>query len=148
MIPTKKGQSDTFKLLIAAVVAMAILAIVASILGSIDPDTMDCVSNPINDMATTISKSKSGLEASTGKICMQEGESFTATALKNRVDGLQSVTFSCYQNSPMCDGSDTAPIDYSADRVTANRRTSFSALIDCPKSGDSYACTIQIKSAE
>jgi hypothetical protein len=79
---------------------------------------------------------------------MKEGESFTSTALKNRVDGLSSVSFSCYPNSPMCDGSETAPITLSGDKITANRRTSFGALIDCPKSGDAYACDIQIKSAE
>jgi hypothetical protein len=144
MIPTKKGQSDVFKLLIAAVVAMAILAIVAGILTQVP--VSPCLGNAINDIATTISTAKSGLDASTPKICLKESESFDSRAITDKVNGIDSLTFGCYQDSSMCNG-ENPPLKYTQDRITAMRETTFTALVQCDKSGDGYTCTLEIKSA-
>lgn len=147
MIPTtKKGQSDTFKLLIAAVVAMAILAIVAAVLSGIDPTELDCVGNPITDLTTTISQAQSGIQRSTGTICLQAGESFDAGNLEAKMSGVAPITFSCYENSAICSG-DNAPVLWTTTTVAATERVQFSGLVDCDKqaNGD-YSCDIAIRS--
>ena len=145
-----KGQSDTFKLLIAAVVAMAILAIVGTVLQSIEVKT--CVeANPIEELTTTISRAQSGLDASTGIICIKEGESFSADAVTAKVTAIPegALTFSCLGDSAVCTGT-SSMINVESDRVTARSDTEFQALIKCNARGDgtgNYDCTAEIKSA-
>jgi hypothetical protein len=142
----KKGQSDTFKLLIAAVVAMAILAIVAAVLAGIDPTELDCVGNPITEMTTTVSQAQSGIERSTGTICLQPGESFTADSLEKKMSGVSPITFSCYQGSAICEG-ENAPLEVDSSTITASQRAQFSGLVECTeKSNGDHECEIKIRS--
>jgi len=59
----RRGQgSDTFKLLIAAVVAMVILGIVTGVFQNIWTMVggITCVSSPINELVTKIQKAQAG----------------------------------------------------------------------------------------
>ena len=146
----KRGQSDTFKLLIAAVVAMAILAIVATILQQVSQVQLNCVSDPLNELTTTLSRAQGGLTATSQNICLKPGESFTSEALRRRVSGVSSITFECLSGASICTGSG-APIsvDPSTIRNSGSTKTEqFSAQIECQATGGSgdYTCKLGIKS--
>ena len=111
------------------------------------PFNWDCVANPINDISRTITQAKSGIDRSTGKICVEESEAFSTDAIMGRVDELSSLSFECYPNSPMCNGSD-APIELKYNKLIGNTKTSFRAIISCNKQDKGYDCTISIKSPE
>lgn len=144
----KKGQgSDTFKLLIAAVVAMVILGIVTGVFQSIWAlvGGITCVSNPIDEMVTKIKKAQSGITTSTGIICMYTDESYTATALTNKVTNLNSIEFKC-DGAAVC--KNNKPIDVSASNmIEAKADAQFKGIISCTESSGDYDCTITIKSA-
>ncbi len=145
----KKGQgSDTFKLLIAAVVAMVILGIVTGVFQNIwnMVGGITCVSSPIDEMITKIQKAQAGMDTSTGAMCMYAGETFKDTALINKMNNLASVSFNCNMDSAVCKPG--GPIDVSGGTtIKANSDTKFKALISCTKaSGASgnYACEITV----
>jgi hypothetical protein len=149
-ITSRLGQSDTFKLLIAAVVAMAILTIVASILGLIKPGQMGCVTNPLDDISSTIKNAQGGLAASTNMLCLKSGEGFSDASLVNRVAGLKSLTFQCYNDASICSGAGTPPLKVDTTNVQANSDVQFKALISCTAgsggTGD-FDCKLQVRSA-
>lgn len=146
---SRKGQGgDTFKLLIAAVVAMVILGIVTGVFQNIW-DTVGgitCVSSPINEMVTKIQKSQAGITTSTGAICMNAGEMFTSTALTSKVTNLNAVTFEC-QGAAVCKNND--PIAVSGSSIKAKNSAKFKGLITCTSGGGQgdYDCNIVIQSA-
>jgi hypothetical protein len=144
-----KGQSDTFKLLIAAVVAMAILTIVASILGLINPGAIGCVTNPLDDIASNIKKAQSGLTASTGTICLKSGEGFTDVSLKTRVSGLRTAEFECMSGASICTPPGN-PLSIQNNGIQAlSTDVQFVTIISCTKTSDNtgdYDCTLSVKS--
>lgn len=147
----KKGQGgDTFKLLIAAVVAMVILGIVTGVFQNIWGlvGGITCVSSPINEMVTKIQKAQAGIVTSTDAICMNAGEQFMDTALTSKVTNLASVTFTC-QDAAVCKTG--TPIEASGNSVVAKASAKFKALIACTKqagASGNYDCTITINNAE
>jgi len=145
----KKGQgSDTFKLLIAAVVAMVILGIVTGVFQSIWQlvGGITCVSNPIDEMVTKIKKAQSGITTSTGIICMYSGESYTTAALENKVTNLvpDGTTFKC-DGAAVC--KNDRPITVTDKMLEATADAQFKAIISCTQSSGDYTCAITIKSA-
>jgi hypothetical protein len=147
----KRGQGgDTFKLLIAAVIAMVILGIVTGVFQNIWDmvGNITCVSSPINEMVTKIQKAQAGIVTSTDAICMNAGERFMDTALTGKVTNLASVTFAC-EDAAVCN-KDTSPISATNNMIEAKSNAKFKALIGCTKqSGASgnYDCTITINNA-
>ena len=147
---SRKGQGgDTFKLLIAAVVAMVILGIVTGVFQNIW-DTLfkvTCVSSPINELVTKIQKAQAGITTSTGAICLNAGEMFGADALKSKVTNLAELRFEC-QGAAVCKNND--PIEVSEQSLDAKAEAKFKGLITCSSSSDGqgdYDCTIVIQSA-
>jgi hypothetical protein len=145
----KKGQGgDTFKLLIAAVVAMVILGIVTGVFQNIYNMifNISCVDNPINEMVTKIKRSQSGITTSTSDICMTAGEAFQASSLMGRVTNIKTLTFTC--DSAVC--TDNTPIEVTSSSVVANSDAKFRGLITCTKSttgsGD-FDCNVLVRSA-
>jgi hypothetical protein len=144
----KKGQSDTFKLLIAAVVAMAILAIVTAILTQIDVGAFDCVDSPLNELTTQITQAKTGIERMTAKLCLKEGEGFGAETLQGRIAGINTITFQCMPNAAVCSSGGPLSVESGFLRATSDK-AQFAALINCIKAGGGtgdFDCTIQIRS--
>jgi len=148
-ITNKKGQgSDTFKLLIAAVVAMVILGIVTGVFQNIwDLVTgITCVSNPINEMMTKMQKSQAGITTSTDAICMNAGEAFSAKALTDKVTNVMGVTFSCKDNVAVCKTG--GAILVTDDMISASASAKFKALITCDRDpGPDFDCEISVISA-
>ncbi len=149
IIGNKRGQGgDTFKLLIAAVVAMVILGIVTGVFQNIWATVggITCVSSPINEMVTKIQKAQAGITTATGAICMNAGEMFTSAALTSKVTNLDKVSFTC-QGAAVCKNGD--PIFVSPDSIEAKKDAKFKGLITCTPSGaqGDYDCTIVIQSA-
>ncbi len=146
----KRGQgSDTFKLLIAAVVAMVILGIVTGVFQNIWTMVggITCVSSPINELVTKIQKAQAGITTSTDAICMNAGEQFSYTALTEKVTNVGDVTFTC-SGAAVCKNNN--PVDVSDSHVIkTSNSVKFKGLITCTKSGTGgdYTCTIEIQSA-
>ena len=148
IIGNKKGQgSDTFKLLIAAVVAMVILGIVTGVFQNIVNmvTQLPCVGNPVNEMVTKIQRAQGGITTLTDAICMKPGEAFTSEALTGKIGNLQSVTFTC-PDAAIC--KNQKPIDVSSSSmIKANGDAKFKGLITCTPAGGDYSCVIVIQSA-
>jgi hypothetical protein len=150
LLSNNRGQgSDTFKLLIAAVVAMVILGIVTGVFENIWRllTQMPCADNVVNELVTKLQKAQSGLATATNAICMKAGEQLDASALTKKVTNVASVTFKC-EGAAVCKNND--PIDVSSgDLISAKHDAKFTGLIDCEESpsgpGD-YTCTITIRS--
>jgi hypothetical protein len=147
----KKGQGfDTFKLLIAAVVAMVILGIVTGVFGKIWGiiGGISCVSSPINEMVTTIQDAQTGLRATTQDICLASGEGFDAEDIASQLSsvGPGDITFSCKAGHAVCEG-DGAPLELSGNSVDAAADATFKATVDCTSTGGAYKCSIEIKNA-
>ncbi len=139
-----KGQSDTFKLLIAAVVAMAILAIVASVLTSINVTDLQCVGNPITSFTNAIQKAKDGegLKLPSTPICLDKGAVITGRALASKVTGVKDITFDCEGDAVVCD----TDIEISTDSIKALQKTQFVALIECESSSSGNTnCVCYVK---
>jgi len=146
-IRSKKGQGgDTFKLLIAAVVAMVILGIVTGVFQEIYKFIvpMTCVSSPIDEFVTKIQKSQTGIETSTDSICMKAGEGFTTATLIDKMANLNSLSFTC-EGAAVCRNDN--PISVSADSIRAVGEARFKGIITCIKSSGDYDCSIIIQSA-
>ncbi len=148
MKSTRGQGGDTFKLLIAAVVAMVILGIVTGVFQNIWDLVMGitCVSSPINELVTKIQRSQAGIVTKTDAICMSAGETFTDESLMDKVTNVKAITFQC-DGAAVCENDD--PIDVSGgNSVTAIGGVKFKGLIDCLEGtqGD-YVCTITIQSA-
>lgn len=143
----KNGQGfDTFKLLIAAVVAMVILGIVTGVFGKIWAmiGGIQCVSSPVNEIMTTIQKAQTGQIARTQDICLGAGEGLTAENIKNKLSNVASIRFECSQSAAVCSG-DSAPLDASDETKLISRRdATFKALVDCTESTEGYKCTVSI----
>lgn len=147
-IKNKKGQGgDTFKLLIAAVVAMVILGIVTGVFQNIWDLVfgITCVSNPINEMTTKIQRAQAEIITATGTICVKSGEGFKDTALTNKVTNVNSLEFVC-EGDAVCKDENSA-VDVTSSAILARRDAKFRGLIDCQKSGQNYDCTIIVQSA-
>ena len=150
IISNRRGQgSDTFKLLIAAVVAMVILGIVTGVFQKIWEMVtgIQCVSSPINEMTTKIQTSESGIITPTDTICMNAGAKFTAAALTAKVTNVAQLTFSCV-DAAVCKNQN--PLKVTSDSIEAVSNAQFKGLIDCQKQGgaaSNYVCTITINNA-
>ena len=97
-------------------------------------------------MVSTIARAQTGIEASTGTICMSDGEAFTADAVAKRVDNLPmgTLTFYCLGDSAVCAGTNP-DLTIDSDSITANTDTQFQATIKCSMRGDrKYSCTARI----
>lgn len=145
-LKNKKGQgSDTFKLLIAAVVAMVILGIVTGVFQNIWTMVggITCVSSPIDEMVTKIQKAEAGIQTATGVMCMYNGERFGQDALINKISNLKNVEFDCI-GAAVCTPP-SGPIDVSDHtNIVAKADAKFKALIGCDSEPDGYHCKITI----
>jgi hypothetical protein len=111
---------------------------------------MGCVTNPLDDVSSSIKNAQGGLDASTSMLCLKSGEGFSGTLLRNRVAGLKSLTFQCYNDASICSGTGTPPLKVDTTGVHANRDVQFKALIFCtPGSGSTgdFDCKLAVKSA-
>ena len=88
-IGNKKGQGfDTFKLLIAAVVAMIILGIVTGVFSKIYNwiFRLECPSGgAISTIVTAIQDAKTGYDKTTDNMCMNEREGFSSSAITEKI---------------------------------------------------------------
>ena len=150
ILSNRRGQgSDTFKLLIAAVVAMVILGIVTGVFQNIWTMVggITCVSSPINELVTKIQKAQAGITTSTDAICMNAGEQFSSTALTEKVTNVGQITFKC-SGAAVCKNNN--PVDVSGgNTIKSMGSVKFKGLITCTKSGTAgdYNCDIEIQSA-
>lgn len=102
---------------------------------------------PTSELVTTISQAQSGIQRSTGTICLQSGESFDASNLEDKLDDVR-ITFSCYGESAICSGNN-APVAVTSTTVAAMERVQFSGLVDCVKSSNGmHDCKISIRSPQ
>jgi len=158
LFKNKKGQGgDTFKLLIAAVVAMVILGIVTGVFQNISDLIfgISCVDNPINELVTTIQRSQGGIITSTKALCMNPGESFTAKTLTEKVTNVRSAEFKCGPESQpdsaaVCSGGVPIKVESGAtgSSISASGSARFKGLISCEGVGGSdYTCIIWVESA-
>lgn len=148
----RKGQGgDTFKLLIAAVVAMVILGIVTGVFQNIWDMVggITCVSSPINELVTKIQSAQSGIDTPTGAICMDAGAALKPEALRNKVNNLGSVTFQCLDSAAVCSGTNPPLTFPTTDTIAASSSVKFKAVISCTLTGASgnYDCTISVRNA-
>jgi hypothetical protein len=128
-----RGQGfDTFKLLIAAIVALVILGILASILGGINPSQLTCVGSPISEVTTTVQKATTGLTATSAKLCLKEKEGFSAQAIIDRLSGVE-VKFDCETGAVVCKDQATAKLELDKDtgRLEARRQVEFKVIAEC-----------------
>ncbi len=145
-----RGQGfDTFKLLIAAVVAMVILGIVTNVFQKIYNMIigLNCVSNPISELTGKISQAQGGMITVTGDLCLSKGEEIDASNLYNAISSVESVTFNCKSNAPVCASGNPPALTVSSDKVFANRDTNFKARVTCTSSGGyagGFQCEIEI----
>lgn len=143
----KKGQGfDTFKLLIAAVVAMIILGIVTGVFSKIYSwiFRLECPSGgAISTIVTAIQDAKTGYDKTTDNMCMNEREGFSSTAITDKISGV-TLTFDCAGLS-MCESNGALSVN--SDRIDANRQVRFRGLVTCPTGGTGgadAACTMTI----
>ncbi len=147
VMKNRKGQgSDTFKLLIAAVVAMVILGIVTGVFQNIWNMIagLTCVSNPISEVVTTIKKAQGGMSASSGDICMNAGDAFGEQALLDKVNNLIEVNFKC-EGAAVC--KNDKPIKVETKTLTAIDSVKFTGLVTCTQTSGNYVCNIVINNA-
>jgi len=150
ILSNRRGQgSDTFKLLIAAVVAMVILGIVTGVFQNIWTMVggITCVSSPINELVTKIQKAQAGITTATDAICMNAGEQFRSTALTEKVTNVASIEFTC-SGAAVCKSG--GPVQVNGDTISASSSVKFKGLITCTKASGStgdYTCKIEIQSA-
>jgi len=146
----KKAQGfDTFKLLIAAVVAMVILGIITGVFSQVWSmlSGISCVSNPIGEITSKIQSATTGIDVSTQLLCFSNaGERIRADAISSKIAsvGDDGVTFNC-EGAAVCSGAG-ALISIDGDAIVANGPTQFKVLVHCepePSSGN-YACTLTI----
>jgi phage-related protein len=146
----KKAQGfDTFKLLIAAVVAMVILGIVTGVFEKIWEmiNGLSCVSSAVNELTTTIQSATTGLTKSSGTICFSEGESLPAEKISSRLSNVLTVKYDC-KGASVCSG-DPPMIDVTDSNILiAKSDATMQALVDCEDStGNGFDCTITILNA-
>ena len=95
MVLGEKGQAfDTFKLMIAAVIAVAILGILLGILGSIQPPGGD----PATITGDQLSKAyqfPGSIFASASKASFKSGVTYVSDSFKDKVGGLATINFYC-----------------------------------------------------
>ncbi len=147
----RKGQGfDTFKLLIAAVVAMVILGIVTGVFGKIWAMIagIQCVSSPINELMTTLQDAQSGMRATTQDICLDEGAGVGAAAIANTMSniGTDDITFKC-DSAAVCEEGGPLAISLDGKEIDAEGDATFKAVVECIETGGNYKCTISIRNA-
>lgn len=143
----KKGQGfDTFKLLIAAVVAMIILGIVTGVFSKIYAwiFRLECPSGgAISTIVTAIQDAKTGYDKTTDNMCMNEGEGFSNTAIEEKISGV-TLDFSCPSGISLC--SEGGGLTVSSTRIDAERQVRFRGRVTCTSGGggqDAH-CTMEI----
>jgi len=150
----EKGQGfDTFKLLIAAVVAMVILGIVTGVFGQIWNliAGISCVSNPIGEISSKIQSATTGMIVVTQVLCFTaSGESIGADVIKQRVSSsVSTVTWKCERIgdnwASVCDPNTGAiTVDEDTNMITAKRDTQFKVKISCPPGDGGAMCTLTV----
>ena len=105
-----------------------------------------CVSSPLNELMTTLSRAQGGIVATSQTICLLSGEAFTSEALQKKVSGVRTITFSCFTGASVCTGTG-APISVTDARIESNgAKTEFRAQISCTRTAsDDFDCTLQVK---
>ena len=145
----KKGQGfDTFKLLIAAVVAMVILGIVTGVFQKVWAMIagIQCVSSPINELTTKIQEAQSGIVTVTEAICLKNGQEFKADSIAGRLGSVDTITFEC-KDAAVCASGDPPQVDVDPSLISANADTSIKARIKCTaQSGyaGNFDCNIEV----
>ena len=153
-----KGQGfDTFKLLIAAVVAMVILGIVTGVFGQIWSliGGISCVSNPIGEISSKIQSATSGMIVVTQVLCFTSGgEKITSESIRNRLSIVKQdptgVEFYCHSDASVCDTADSGGsaaiyVELGMDYIEARRNTQFKVEIECTDAGGgTYQCDLRV----
>jgi len=133
----KKGQGfDTFKLLIAAVVAMVILGIVTGVFARIWDmiGGITCVSQPIGEITSTVQAALAGVTTSTQVVCLRNaGDSFALEAINAQLSGAEVTSIECSSNdqeNQICSGA-AAKLTVTADRIEATGSAQFKIRVCC-----------------
>ena len=103
-----------------------------------------CVSSPINELVTTIQKAQTGLEATTGLICLNEGEGFTSRVLEEQVSNVDYIFFNCKAMAFVCWGEQ---VSVATSEISALVDARFRAKITCTHVGyhtENFGCEITI----
>ena len=142
----KKGQGfDTFKLLIAAVVAMVILGIVTGVFGKIWAmiGGISCVSNPIGEITSKVQAATTGMDVVTQLLCFsEEGEAIRAEKIKERLSNVKNIKFGCRNQAAVC--SSGGAIKQTSSEISANRATQFKVHISCKPVSGGFDCTLGV----
>jgi hypothetical protein len=104
----------------------------------IDVGCYDCVSNPITELVETINKAKTGVDYTTGTLCMSTRESFSTLTLQNRLDSSLELGFLCTLDT--CDGY----MAVTTERIEAQSRLEFSINVRC----NNKVCDLDIIDAD
>ncbi|MBN2517767.1 MAG: hypothetical protein JXB14_02900 [Candidatus Altiarchaeota archaeon] len=146
----KRGQGfDTFKLLIAAVVAMVILGIVTGVFGQIWGliGGISCVSNPIGEISSKIQSATSEMTVVTQLLCFTAaGESISAESVRKRVSSsVSGINFEC-EGASVCDPAADPAVQVVTGRntgsISATRATQFKIRISCTQKDGNFDCDL------
>lgn len=142
----KKGQGfDTFKLLIAAVVAMVILGIVTGVFTKIWNmiTGISCMSNPIGEITSKIQQATTGMVVVTQTLCFSAGESIQAVKIREKTSSVSQVTFQC-GGASVCE-SGYGAIEVTGDSISAKRDAQFKVKISCSAdASNNFQCTLTV----
>jgi hypothetical protein len=142
----KKGQGfDTFKLLIAAVVAMVILGIVTGVFNKIWEMIagIQCVANPIGEITSVVQTATAGMGLTTQRLCFGSADDFiTSDSIQRRLSGISKIGFKC-TGAAVCDTA-RGQIDVQPDRITARQRAQFKIQVTCTERGGNFECDLAV----
>lgn len=128
----RKGQAfDTFKLMIAAVIAVAILGILLGILGGISPPGADPASI-IKEQLSKAYQFQKSVFVSTTQANFQSGVLYSPESFKQSIGGTGDIQFVCASSlSGVCTGGSTLSI-------TGNFKAVISACFDPTSPGTGW----------
>lgn len=98
-----------------------------------DRDTW-CVSQPIDEIVTTIQQASSGITKVTSMLCLKKDESFDIAAIDRKLSELEVTSIKCSDNeneNHVCREWSSQKLDVTDDRVTAIGGAQFKIRVNC-----------------
>lgn len=159
----ERRTSAKISIVMGILTNMFILVLIGTLFGQSLPawyvtNPPNCVSNPMNELVTSLSKAMGGIVAESNNICLSHTEGFTSEALMKKISGVNSITFKCFEGASsgkwvtasICSGT-SAPINVNSSSIKNSWSTAtvpFSTQVECHSAADGsgeYDCLIQIK---